>query len=146
MCEVVNNIPDVIGLVTTAVFNTKIKEVENKILIVSGLVKKTDYNARISDIKKKLFNTFDYNKFPSETLDVKVKEKELVDKSIFFNLVKNLINTKLKTLAIKAEQDKIVKMQTHDLSYFLGKYFFGNYGFQNMFIYQPTQYHRLKRR
>ena len=50
-----NNIPDVIGLVTAAVFNTKIKEVENKIQIVSGLVKKTDYNAKISDIKKKSF-------------------------------------------------------------------------------------------
>ena len=50
---------------TTAVFNTKIKEVENKILIVSDLVKKTDYNAKMSDIKKKLFNTFNYNKFPS---------------------------------------------------------------------------------
>ena len=97
-------------------------------------------------LRKNLFNTFDYNKFSTETLDAKTKEKELVDKSIFFNLVKNLINTKLKTLAIKAEQDKIVEMQTHDLRYFLGKYFFGNYGFQNMFIYQPTQYHRLKRR
>ena len=50
-----NNIPDVIVLVTTAVFNTKIKEVENKIQIVSGLVKKTDYNVKISDIKKKSF-------------------------------------------------------------------------------------------
>ena len=50
-----NNIPDVIGLVTTAVFNTNIKEVENKIQIVSGSVKKTDYNAKISDIKKKSF-------------------------------------------------------------------------------------------
>ena len=79
-----NNIPDVIGLVTTAVFNTKIKEVENKILIVSDLVKKTDYNAKMSDIKKKLFNTFDYNKFSTETLDAKTKEKELVDQSTFF--------------------------------------------------------------
>ena len=33
---------------------------------------------------------------------------------------------------LKAEQDKIVKLQTHDLSYFLGKIFFGDDGSQNM--------------
>ena len=36
-----------------------------------------------------------------------------------------------------AEQDKIVKLRTHDLS-FLGKSFLGDDGFQNMFVYQPT--------
>ena len=38
---------------------------------------------------------------------------------------------------LKAEQDKIVKLQTHDLSYFLGKIFFGDDGSQNMIFYQP---------
>ena len=38
----------------------------------------------------------------------------------------------------KAEQDKIVKLQTHDSSYFLDKNFFGDDGFQNMFVYQPA--------
>ena len=28
-------------------------------------------------------------------------------------------------------------MQTFDLSYFLGKLFFGDDGFRNMFVYQP---------
>ena len=48
---------------------------------------------------------------------------------------------KLATKAeLKAEQDKIVKLETHDLSYFLGKIFlfFGYDGFQNLFVYQPT--------
>ena len=61
------------------------------------------------------------------------------------NLISNIsdlvkdsdLNAKTATLATKAKlksrQDKIVKLQTYDLSYFLG-----NYGFQNMFVYQPT--------
>ena len=31
-----------------------------------------------------------------------------------------------------------MKLQRHDLSYFLGKFFFGGDGFQNMFVCQPT--------
>ena len=36
---------------------------------------------------------------------------------------------------LKTEQDKIVKLEVFDSSYFLGKTFFGNDGFQNMFDY-----------
>ena len=35
------------------------------------------------------------------------------------------------------KEEKIEKLQTFDLSYFLEKNFFGNDGFQNMFGYQP---------
>ena len=56
-------IPDISGLVTTIVLDTKIKEIDNKIPSVSGLVKKTDYDAKISEIKGKYFNSSDYNKF-----------------------------------------------------------------------------------
>ena len=38
----------------------------------------------------------------------------------------------------KAEENKIEKLATLDLSYFLGKSFFGDDSFQNMFAYQPT--------
>ena len=31
-----------------------------------------------------------------------------------------------------------MKLETHDLNYFLGKKFFGDAGSQNMFVYQPT--------
>ena len=51
------------------------------------------------------------------------------------------LNKQIGTLATKAElkpeQDKILKLQTHDLSYFLGKNFFGDDGSQNMFVCQP---------
>ena len=46
------------------------------------------------------------------------------------------------TLAAKAElkagQHKIVKIEAFDSSYLHGKNFFGNDGFQNMFVYQLT--------
>ena len=46
------------------------------------------------------------------------------------------------TLATKAElkpeQDKFLKFQPFDSSYFQGKIFFGDDGFQNMFVYQPV--------
>ena len=52
------------------------------------------------------------------------------------------MDEKIKTLAtkaeLKAEPDKIVKLETHDSSYFLVKIFFGDDGSQNMFVYQPT--------
>ena len=51
------------------------------------------------------------------------------------------LNTKLTTIAtkaeLKAEQDKIIKLQKYDLSYFLGRNSFGDDGFQNTFVYQP---------
>ena len=46
------------------------------------------------------------------------------------------------TLATKAElkpeQDKFLKFQPFDSSYFQGKIFFGDDGFQNTFVYQPV--------
>ena len=48
----------------------------------------------------------------------------------------------IKILATKAtvntEQNKIVKVETHDLKYFLSKTFFRNDGSQNIFVYQLT--------
>ena len=77
----------------------------------------------------------------------KDKQKESENKSNISNLVKNSgLNTKFKiletkALEIKAEsnagQDKIVKLQTHNLSYFLGKILFGDNGSLNKFVYQP---------
>ena len=60
---------------TTTILNTKISEVENKIPIVNGLVKKTDYDAKIKNIEGKYLTTVDYNKFTSDILDVKIKQK-----------------------------------------------------------------------
>ena len=108
----------------TTVLNTKISEVEKN----DNLVKKTDYDGKISDNEGRNFTVSDYNKFTSDILDAKIKQKELVNKSDISVLVKNSdLDTKLGTLArkanIKAGKDKTEKLQTQDLSYFRGNFF-----------------------
>ena len=52
-------------------------------------------------------------------------------------LVTNIdLNTVKRSIINNVE--KIEKMQIFDLSCFLGQKFFGDDGFQNMFVYQPT--------
>ena len=104
-------------MVTATALNAKIGKVKNKIPTVSDLVKKTDYNARKSEIERNYITTSDYNKFTSDILNAKIKQKKLVDKSDISNLIKiSDLNTKLAALAakaqLKAEQDKIVKLKT----------------------------------
>ena len=70
-------------------------------------------------------------------------KKKIVDQSdIFFFVTNSDFNRKLATLATKAEfkakQTKIVQLQAFDSGYFYGKIFFGDDGFQNIFVYQPT--------
>ena len=113
---------------TAIVLNRKISEVKKKI-VVSDLVKKTDYNAKISEIEGKYMPTSDYNEFTSDILDARIKIKELVNISDISNLVKNSdLNTKLSPLATKAElkadRDKIGKLEAFDSSYFHGKIVF----------------------
>ena len=76
------------GLVTTDILNPKIAEVDNKTPDASGLVKKTDYGAKIRVIQKNYFTAADYNKFTRETLNAKIKQKELVNKSDISNFEK----------------------------------------------------------
>ena len=128
---------------TATVLNTKIGAVESKIPDVSGLGKKIFYDAKVSDIEKKYFTSSDYNKFTSGILDSKIKEKGLIDKFSISNLAKNSgLSTKLAILAtkaeLKAEQRKIKKLQKLDLSYFIYKKLFGDDGFYNISVYQPT--------
>ena len=86
-------------MATTADINTKIGEVENKIPDVNDLVNKTDDDAKISDIEGKYFTTSDCNKFTSNILDAKIKQKELVSKSNISKFAKNFdLNTKTGTL------------------------------------------------
>ena len=127
--EVDNKIADLGGLMYCSWHkNSFDKKFDKKITFVSSLVKKTDYDAKILEIEVKYFTTSDYNKFTSDILDAKVKQKELVNKSNISNLVKNPdLNAKLATLAtkaeLKAEQDKIVKLETIDSNYFHRKCF-----------------------
>ena len=88
--------------------------------------KKTDYSAKISHIDVKYFTTFVYNKFTSEILETKLKEKRLVDRSSIYNFVKNSgLNENLATLStkgkLKAEQNEMAKHQAFYSSYFRSK-------------------------
>ena len=73
----------------------------------------------------KYFTTSGYSKFASKVFETRIK-KGLVNMSSISNLAKNSdLNAKLKLLwtksESKAEQNKIVKRQEFDSSYFRGK-------------------------
>ena len=77
----------------------------------------------------------------SETLNAKIKQKGLVDKSAVAGFINNTdLNKKVVALAkkpeLKAVNDKIVKLEIHDLDYFLAKNFLMMV--PRMFVYQPT--------
>lgn len=132
--EVENKFPNVSGLATTDVLNTKLGKIENAIPDLSKIVKKKkDYDAKRTDIEGEYFIAADYSIFTSEIPDAKIKQK-MVNKSYISNLVKHSsLNKKLWRLAVKAElkveQDKTVKLRTHDVRYFLDENFFGDDGF-----------------
>ena len=79
--------PDISGLVTMTVPDTKTKEVDSKIPDLSSLDKK-NYDAKRLEIKGKYFTNSDYNKFKSDIFDAKIRQKELVNNSEISDLVK----------------------------------------------------------
>ena len=136
--EIEGKIPTTSGLAISAALTA----VENKIPNVSSLVKKTDHDAKTSDIESKYFTTADCNKFTSQTLDAKIKEKELVDKSAIAGFINNgNLNKKVATLAtnaeLKAEQNKIIKLQAFDSSHFCSTCHFEGNGTENYLEFQP---------
>ena len=105
--------------------------------------KKVDYNAKISEMENKRFTTSDYNKFTSNTLDAKITQKILVNESYLNEKIKTLATKEeIKTLApkaeLKVEEDKIVKLQTYDLSLFIGQSYFNNDATQLYLIFKPS--------
>ena len=89
--------------------NKKISEVENKISSVSSLVKKTNYDVKIKSIEGKYLTTVDFIKFTSDIFGVKIKQKELINKS---DIDRKLINinkkiTSSKTKHIEADKKLI---------------------------------------
>ena len=102
--------------------------VENRIHYVSNLVKEGDNDPKILVIEFKYFTTDDYNKFASQTLDAKIKQKALLTKSDISNLVKSInldknvatLATKEKSRELKPEQDQLTKLQAFNSSYLCG--------------------------
>ena len=84
------------------------------------LVIYSDFDAEIKDIKKKYFIASDYNKFMNNILDAKITAKKLVNKSGLNEKINTLAKREeIKLLAtkteLKAEQNKIVKLETYEL-------------------------------
>ena len=115
------------------------------------LSKKFDYDEKILGIEGKYFTTSDNNDFTNNMLNAKIKVKELVNKSDISEFKKNTyLNENIEILAtkaeLKAEQDKLIKLQIHDLSYFLRRNVLDVDGFQNMLVYQTNiLYIRVKK-
>ena len=136
--EIEGKIPRISGLATTTVSTA----VEIKIPNVNNLVKKTGYDTEILDIKSKYFATAAYNRFTNEKLDLKIKQKQLVNKFDIAGFIgSSILNKKVATLAtkaeLKAEQDKITKLEAFDSSYFRGQSHFEDNGSQNYLVFQP---------
>ena len=66
--DVKNKIPDITGLATTAVFNTKIGEAGNKIPGVSCLANIAVLNTKIGEVEKKILILINQSKSQIMTL------------------------------------------------------------------------------
>ena len=133
-------------LVVSGLLLPLIQKVENNIHNPSNLVKKQIMIQKYQTLRLNIFTTSDYDKFTSETLERKTKEKGIVDKSNISNLVKKSdLNTKLATLTTKvvleSEQDKIPKRQVFDSGYFCGNSHIKDDGMQNYLVFQLVYKH-----
>ena len=110
-------------------YNFEISEIENKITDVSSLIKKTDYNSKVSDIESKYITKNDCNKSTKVIVTNVIKSKNLLISEF---ISKADLDKQFERLAtkdeLKAEEDKIIKLQAFDSSYFGGKNFFGDDG------------------
>ena len=101
-------------------------------------------DAEIKNIKNKYFTTSDYNKFTNNILCTKITAKKLINEPGLNEKIKLPTKEKMKKLVtkaeLKAEQDKRVKLQTYDLSLFIGQRYFVSDGAQLYLILQPLYY------
>ena len=161
--ELENKIPDTSGLVKKTNYNTKITKMEGKIPDISGLatkteltilenkipdvinlVKKADYNTKVKEIENKLNNpdhdkyidTQEFNKLAADVFNARLTQANLVTKTDFdtklssFN--RKVTQNKTKHLLV---ENKLNKLKTFDLSYFIGKSHFEEDGTQNYLVF-----------
>ena len=112
--------------------------VKNKIPNVSDLVKETDCRAKILDIEFKYFTAADYNKFLSQTLNAKIKQEELVDKSAIAEFINNADSDNISSNISNESRIKSKAIQRFDSSYFPGKSHFEDDFTQNYLAFQPV--------
>ena len=135
--QIESKVPSITGLVSTFPLTV----VENKIPDVSKLVKKTQYDTKTSENESKYITTADYNKCTRNRVANQTKSKNVIDKSNMSGFIKNAdLAKKLAILAakaeLKAEQDKILKLQAFNWSSFRGKCHFEKDCTQNYLVFQ----------
>ena len=113
--KVKNEIPSINNFAVTAALTS----IENGIPNVNDQNKKADYNAKLSETKKNILLLLN-NKFTNNILDAKIAEKKLANESgsddnMKTPATKGEVNTLVIKAELKADQDKIVKLETHDL-------------------------------
>ena len=113
--KVKNEIPSINNFAVTAALTS----IENGIPNVNDQNKKADYNAKLSETKKNILLLLN-NKFTNNILDAKITEKKLANESgsddnMKTPATKGEVNTLVIKAELKADQDKIVKLETHDI-------------------------------
>ena len=110
------------------------------------MVKKTDYETKVTEIENELNNhnhdkhidTQEFNTLAADVFNARLKQANFVTKTDFDDKLSNL-NRKItsnKTKHVLAENE-LKKLETFDLSYFIGKNYFEEHGAQNYLAFQP---------
>ena len=112
--KVKNEIPSINNFAVTAALTS----IENGTPNVNDQNKKADYNAKLSETKKNILLLLN-NKFTNNILDAKITEKKLANESgsddnMKTPATKGEVNTLVIKAELKADQDKIVKLETHE--------------------------------
>ena len=142
MTDIEGKIPDVSNLATKTALTT----IENKIPDVSNLVKKTNYNTKVTEIVNELNNhnhdkyitTPDFNTLAANIFNARLSQANLVTKTIFDNTVSGL-DSKIAENKTKKKSigNEFKKLETLNLSYFIGKNYFEEDGAENYLVFQP---------
>ena len=140
LTELENKIPDVSSLATKAALTA----VENKIPSVSSLVKKTHYNTKITEIEKELtdhnhdkyITTPEFNTLAADVFNARLAQANLITKTDFdaklSRINRETTENETENLLVK---NKLNKLITFDLSYFIGKSYFEEDGTQNYLVF-----------
>ena len=121
------NVINITALATTDALTAFMNKIQN----VSDLVKKADLLQKYQTLRKNILLLLIIINLLMIYL---IRRWKIVNESHISRFINNTDLderiTKIATTAeLKAEQDKITKLQTYNFSYFLGKNFFGNNGF-----------------
>ena len=108
-------------------------------------LKKTEYNNKVTDIENKLNNhnhdkyidTSKFNKLAADVFNARLAQANLITKTDFdaklSSLNRKITQNKTKHLLV---ENKLNKLKTFDLSYFIGKSHFEEDGTQNYLVFQ----------